>query len=247
MTSQQPWISPVAPEASSPAAVTSAGIVRLLVIDGDEVASARLTAELRPLRDVVSAVVNVNQALDWLGARSTDAIVLYAVTDDRVLEGTAALRERSDRPLIVVGRNSSETVRVAAFELGADDYVIAPLNAHELDQKARVLVRRDRYRRNGDQLLGPEGLVMHVRSHEADVGGSPLMLTPKEFAILQLLLERRGEVVAPDEISMGIWGYETFGSRNFVEAHISRLRGKLREAGTTDIVRTVRGVGYVVR
>ncbi len=73
------------------------------------------------------------------------------------------------------------------------------------------------------------------------------MLTPKEFAILQHLLERRGEVVAPDELSLGIWGYETFGSRNFVEAHISRLRGKLREAGMTDMVRTVRGVGYVVR
>ena len=95
--------------------------------------------------------------------------------------------------------------------------------------------------------MGPEGLVMHVRLHEAHVGGSPLMLTPKESAILQLILERSGEVVAPNALSLAIWGYATFGSRNFVEAHISRLRGKLLEAGTTDLVRTVRGVGYVVR
>ena len=54
-------------------------------------------------------------------------------------------------------------------------------------------------------------------------------------------------MVAPDRISLSIWGYKTLGSRNFVEAHISRLRGKLSHVGASDVVRTVRGVGYVIR
>lgn len=88
---------------------------------------------------------------------------------------------------------------------------------------------------------------MHLRAHEARVEDRLLDLTPKEFAVLQLMLERRGEVLKTDAISSEIWGYETFGSRNFVEAHISRLRAKLLGAGADRVISTVRGIGYVVR
>ena len=77
------------------------------------------------------------------------------------------------------------------------------------------------------------------------IGASVLIVAPQEP--LRLLLERRGEVLTSDEISGTIWGYETFGSRNFVEAHVSRLRSKLHEAGADCVISTVRGVGYVVR
>ena len=65
--------------------------------------------------------------------------------------------------------------------------------------------------------------------------------------MLRLMLERRGEVLETDTISTQIWGYETFGSRNFVEAHISRLRAKLLQAGADGVITTVRGIGYVIR
>jgi DNA-binding response OmpR family regulator len=98
-----------------------------------------------------------------------------------------------------------------------------------------------------DQLLGPQGIVMRLRSHSVTVANEDVPLTPKEFAVLRLLLERRGEVINPDELSVKIWGYETFGSRNFVEAHVSRLRSKLTRAGAGDVITTMRGVGYMVR
>ena len=88
---------------------------------------------------------------------------------------------------------------------------------------------------------------MHLRAHEARVDDRVLDLTPKEFAVLRLMLERRGEVLETDTISTQIWGYETFGSRNFVEAHISRLRAKLLQAGADGVITTVRGIGYVIR
>ena len=88
---------------------------------------------------------------------------------------------------------------------------------------------------------------MNLRAHEVSVSGVKPQLTPKEFAVLRLMLERRGEVLTTDAISTQIWGYETFGSRNFVEAHISRLRKKLCDTGAVDVISTVRGVGYVIR
>jgi two-component system OmpR family response regulator len=65
--------------------------------------------------------------------------------------------------------------------------------------------------------------------------------------LLRLLLEHRGEVLTADEISNAVWGHETFGARNFVESHISRLRSKLARAGASGVVTTVRGIGYIVR
>jgi len=88
---------------------------------------------------------------------------------------------------------------------------------------------------------------MRVRAHTLAVRGQPLELTPKEFGVLELLLKRRGEVVTPDELSNEVWGYETFGSRNYVEAHMSRLRAKLGSLGVANAVETVRGRGYVIR
>ncbi|MEX2374410.1 MAG: winged helix-turn-helix domain-containing protein, partial [Dehalococcoidia bacterium] len=79
------------------------------------------------------------------------------------------------------------------------------------------------------------------------VDGAQIFLTPKEFEVLRVLLSRRGEVVPPDDLSVEIWGYETFGSRNYVEAHVSRLRSKLSDVGAPGAIQTVRGVGYLIR
>jgi DNA-binding response OmpR family regulator len=221
--------------------------IRLLVIHPDEVASARLAAELRSFRHVAIPTTSPDAALEWLDSQTADVVVLFSEEGEVAFEGTRQLRRATDLPLIVVGPDATAENRVGAFDRGAEDYLAMPVYPAELDRRVRVLVRRDQVRRGRVALTGPDGMVMHVRSHEAFVGNQQLPLTPKEFSILQFLLERRGEVVVPDALSLAIWGYETFGSRNYVEAHISRLRGKLNAAGTTNAIKTVRGVGYVIR
>ncbi len=244
--SQQPWMA-TASEADPASTDLVVGTVRLLAIDRDEVATARLIADMRPLNHIVSPVATPEDATTWLENRTADLVVLFADSGETALRGAQYLRASTELPLIVVGPDATAENRVGAFDRGAEDYIARPVFPAELDRRVRVLVRRDRLRQQSDELPGPEGLVMHVRSHEAYVGAERLTLTPKEFGILQVLLERRGEVVAPDQISLAVWGYETFGSRNFVEAHISRLRAKLSRAGTVGAIKTVRGIGYVIR
>lgn len=245
-TSQHPWGS-ITAEADSGSSDLVVGAVRLLAIDRDEVAIARLTSDMRPLNHMVSAVASPEEAAAWLERRPADLLVLFADTGGSALDGAQYLRATTELPLIVVGPDATAENRVGAFDRGAEDYIARPVFPAELDRRVRVLVRRDRLRHRSDELNGPEGLVMHVRSHEAYVGATRLTLTPKEFAILHVLLSRRGEVVAPDQMSLEVWGYETFGSRNFVEAHISRLRRKLARAGTVGAIKTVRGIGYAIR
>ena len=136
---------------------------------------------------------------------------------------------------------------MTGFDLGADDYVTKPFELAELERRIRALLRRALGSRSDDILQGPDEIRLHLRSHEAYVADQQVHLTPKEFDVLRVLLSRRGEVVPPDDLSVEIWGYETFGSRNYVEAHVSRLRGKLADVGAIGVIGTVRGVGYMVR
>ena len=90
-------------------------------------------------------------------------------------------------------------------------------------------------------------LTIDRRARTAIAGDIELQLTVSEFELLALLAEKRGEVLRADEIANAIWGYETAGSANFLQAHVSRLRRKLRDAGVRDPITTIRGVGYVIR
>ena len=160
-----------------------------------------------------------------------------------------AAARASDVAIVFLTAADSLPERLLGFDLGADDYVTTPTELSELDRRIRAVLwrRRGAQLAGGTELQGPASIVVRLRSHEAFVGAEPIRLTPKEFALLRVLLARRGEVLSSDEISSEIWGYETLGSRNFVEAHISRLRRKLAASGAPGVVETVRGVGYVIR
>ena len=196
---------------------------------------------------VVDSARSGEDALERPALSEYDAILI----DTRLpgmsgFEACRQIRARSDVPVLLVGAQPSAADPLLAYDHGADDYLAMPLEAAELERHVRALVRRRRAPAAADELTGPDGLVMRLRAHEVCVDGRRVDLTPKEFDLLRLLLTRRGEVLTSDEISMAVWGYETFGSRNFLEAHVSRLRSKLARAGARDVVTTVRGVGYVV-
>jgi DNA-binding winged helix-turn-helix (wHTH) protein len=123
-----------------------------------------------------------------------------------------------------------------------------PLTREEALARLRELLAvRPVVEGDAQELHGPGGLVLSLRAREVRIGDLAVALTLREFELLRLLLEHQDEVLTADEIARSIWGYETFGARNFVESHISRMRSKLARAGAHDVVATVRGVGYIVR
>ena len=92
-----------------------------------------------------------------------------------------------------------------------------------------------------------DGIELDVRGRRLFVAGTEIELTAIEFDLLTLLLGNRGTVVSANRIAREVWGYQTAGNRNFLQAHVSRLRSKLDGAGLPDAITTVRGVGYVIR
>lgn len=224
------------------------GEARILLIEDDRDIRDLVGAALSALGWDTVSVGTGEEALLAFGRAPFDLVVLDlglpGIPGHEVLR---QLRARSAVPVLVLTASSALDDRVTGFDLGADDYVVKPFELAELERRVRAILRRSGGPRPDDVLHGPDQIRLLLRSHEAYVAEQQVHLTPKEFDVLRVLLTRRGEVVAPDDLSVEIWGYETFGSRNYVEAHVSRLRGKLADAGAIGVIGTVRGVGYLVR
>jgi DNA-binding response OmpR family regulator len=228
--------------------IVSWGKARILLVEDDRDVRDMVAAALGSLGWEAEGVATGEEALATFGRASYDLVIL-----DLGLPGVPGIdvlrqvRARSEVPILVMTAASGLDDRMTGFDLGADDYVVKPFEMAELERRVRAILRRTTGPRPDDLLHGPQEIRLFLRAHEAYVGEQQVHLTPKEFEVLRVLLSRRGEVVPPDALSVEIWGYETFGSRNYVEAHVSRLRSKLADAGADGVIGTVRGVGYMVR
>ena len=151
--------------------------------------------------------------------------------------GTAAI------PIIMLTAKSDEIDRVVGLELGADDYVAKPFSPKELVARVRAVLRRARP--DPTRTVYREGpIVLDPGRHTVMVRGAPVALTPKEFDLLQVLLEASGRVLSREHLLTRVWGYahaDEIESRT-VDVHVRRLRAKLGDDGRR--IATVKSVGY---
>ncbi|MFN8639689.1 MAG: response regulator transcription factor [Dehalococcoidia bacterium] len=155
----------------------------------------------------------------------------------------AFIRSRTEATIVGVVEHDQPNQATTALGVGADDVLEWPAHPEIIRVRIQAILRR---LLRGSVLIGPGGLELLPRAHEVKVRGVSVDLTPREFEILEFLLERRGEVIGSEALANHLWGHPTYGVRNFVEAHISRIRAKLRTGGAEDVIKTLRGVGYKV-
>lgn len=152
-------------------------------------------------------------------------------------------RERLDVPVLVVSAREREADKVRALTLGADDYLTKPFGFSELIARVRAVLRR-RAGHDRREILAVGRLVLDSRRREVYVGEHPIDLTLKEFEILRLLLERRGEVVSRDQFLDAIWP-EVFVSKRTIDTHVALVRKKIgHPAPGVPVIVSIRGVGY---
>ena len=223
-------------------------VPRVLLVDDRPQAGPELAEPLAAAGFAVLRVRRARAALEVLSQEPCDVVLVDARPAGMTgFQLCREIRARSDVPVLFLSETDALAERLLAFDLGADDCVARPAAPEEIERRMRAVLRRARPDRGRTSLDGPGGIQLSLLEHVLRVHGEDVAATPKEFDLLRLLLERRGEVLTTDAISQTVWGYETMGSRNFVEAHISRLRSKLGAAGACEVIETVRGVGYVIR
>lgn len=154
------------------------------------------------------------------------------------------LRARgADTPVIILTANDAVSARVRGLDIGADDYLIKPFDAGELEARIRVQLRRKR--QLAEPLLNCGALRFDTVSREFALAGQALPLTPREHAVLETLIRRAGRNVSKQDLAASVFGFEDEANPNAVEIHVHRLRKKLEGHDVT--VTTLRGLGYVLR
>lgn len=162
------------------------------------------------------------------------------------LEVVRRLRRTSDLPVILLTARDAVMDKVSGLDMGADDYVTKPFAIEELLARIRVTLRRRGEERAQDGRLSCGALEMDVARHTVHYDGRPVELTQREFAMLELMLRNQGIVLSRDTFLERVWGYDYMGETNVVDVYIRYLRAKLDDAFGVTLIRTVRGVGYVL-
>jgi|tagenome__1003787_1003787.scaffolds.fasta_scaffold20627152_2 DNA-binding response OmpR family regulator len=223
----------------------------ILVAEDDATTRTFLADELSADGYELLVAESARDALRLLGTKFPDLVILDVGLPDgsgldvvrrvRAADGAADRIDR-DTPLLVLSGRCGEVDRVRAFEHGADDFLAKPFSYPELRGRVAALLRRaDRRRRLGRVRVG--GLELDPGARSVTVGGRPVELTQKEFALLRVLAAAPTTVHTKDELLRTVWGFRSRGSTRTLDSHACRLRAKLGVGGDRFVL-NVWGVGY---
>ena len=144
-------------------------------------------------------------------------------------------------PILMLTARDSVDDRVLGLESGADDYLVKPFALREVVARIKALARRQLVDRTS--MLTAGAAALDTAAHRLEVAGRSVVLTPKEYAILEYFMLNQGRLLTRDQIIEHVWDYDFEGGRNLIETYVNRLRSKLTRAGAADPFVTVRGSG----
>lgn len=220
--------------------------MRLLIVE-DEEGLAKNLKKLLELR---------GYATDWLtdGLKARTRILLYhkeydAIILDLTLPGmdgmslTTSLREENIKtPIIILTGRGETEYKVALLNAGADDYIVKPFSSTELIARISSVTRRPPMSQKVVHEVGD--ITIDTASHRVYFGDEEIVLTLKEYALLECFLRRPGEVFTREELSDQVWDFNALTYSNVLDVHMKNLRKKLHERSNSARFETIRGVGY---
>jgi DNA-binding response OmpR family regulator len=215
---------------------------RILLVEDDAPLGEGVKAGFEDEGHAVEWVRDGSLAREALAVERFGAVVLD-LTLPRVdgLEVLRELRARGDRtPVLILTARDTVDDRVRGLDRGADDYLVKPFALAELKARLRSLTRRAAGQ--ATNRIAHRGVTLDRESHQVAMNGTPVDLSPREYALLEALLDRPGRPMSRAQLEEAIypWGQEV--ESNAIEVHVHHLRAKL----FPDLIRTVRGVGYVI-
>ena len=217
--------------------------MRLLLVEDTEDVAEAIVASFMHRGDAIDRVDTVEAACDTLAVNDYEVVILDINLPDG--EGTEVLRQlrrqRKPTPVLMLTARMAVEDRVAALDIGADDYLVKPFDLRELQARVRALGRRAGPDRSGIIEFG--SLALDPAGRVASCGGAPLQLTRREFSLLEALMANRSRIMPKERLfdRMFSMDEEEIGL-NAIETYVARLRRKLEGSGVA--IRTLRGLGY---
>ena len=220
--------------------------MRILVVEDEPVAATVLAKGLREHAYAVDIAADGRAALEQTGINDYDLLIL-----DVLLPGISGLdlceRLRHDgvtAPILMLTARGGPDQRVEGLDAGADDYLPKPYHFPELLARIRALLRRGPAL--ASVVLAIDDLTIDTRARHVERGGRSIQLTTKEYALLEYLARRRGEVIGRADIAEHVWDDSFDPMSNLIEVYIQRLRRKIDDGHAMKLIRTHRGAGYTL-
>ena len=221
--------------------------MKLLIVEDESKTGHYLRQGLTEAGFVVDLAADGLDGLHLALVQPYDLIVLDVMLPD--LDGWQLLQalraRRVATPVLYLTARDSVADRVKGLELGADDYLVKPFAFAELLARVRTLLRRGAVPASEDRVQVGD-LVLDSLRRRASRAGRRILLTGKEFALLELLVRRRGEVLPRSLIASQVWDINFDSDTNVIDVAIRRLRAKIDDGFEPRLIRTVRGMGYVL-
>lgn len=218
-----------------------------LLVENAHTASRDLELLLEEAAITADIIDTGSEAFERACRNRYDLIILeLMLTDMGGCELVRRMRSAGlDVPVLVLSELSRAELRVQALGMGADAFLEKPFDKGELIGRVQLAVRRNKARKQAVMQVGTVGLNLEAR--EASVSGNPVRLTAKEFAILELLILRRGTTLSKEALLSHLYGELDEPESKIIDVFICKLRRKLALAGAPDFIGTVWGLGYTVR
>lgn len=219
----------------------------VLVVDDDDMIRDMLVTTLRYAGYETSAAADGGQALISMAQRSPDLVVLDVLMP--VVDGFEVCRrlraQGDDVPIVFLTARATTRDLLEGFARGGDDYIAKPFVLEELLARIRAVLHRSG-RVGTPRDLRYDDVVIDEDAHLVRRGTRFVDLSPTEFNLLRYLLLNPGRVISKTQILDRVWRYDFAGDGHVVETYVSSLRRKLDEPGRASLIRTVRGVGYML-
>ena len=221
---------------------------KVLIVDDDRNSVRFLELELRHEGYRVDKAYDGVEGLKRALGEPFDLILLDVMLPS--LDGVEVLRQfraSCGTPVIMLTAKDAVADKVAGLDGGADDYLTKPFAIEELLARMRVLLKKQRPSRDGGRILRWGALTVNRDTRTVDYAGEPVQLTKREFDLLVYLLRNQDVACSRDRLMEKVWGYNFRGETNLVDVYVRYLRNKLDYRFHVELIRTIRGVGYIVK
>ena len=221
--------------------------MRILVVEDERGLNRVLTKHLKNNGYSVDSCEDGREAIEYLDLAAYDLVLLDVMLPG--MSGWDILRyirkKNMDTSVLMLTALDSTEDKVKGLDGGADDYLTKPFALEELLARIRLATRKQRGNRNNTYTLAD--LLVDCQRRTASRGGKEIILSAKEFSMLEYLIANQGIVLSREKLLNHLWDYDYEGSSNMIDVYIRHLRKKIDQGHEVKLIHTVRGVGYVLR
>ncbi|MFL9922906.1 response regulator transcription factor [Herbaspirillum lusitanum] len=221
--------------------------MRVLIVEDDPKVSHWLNSKLQNSGHRCRIADNGEDALQFVKREVFDVVLLDRMLPDiSGIQVLHALQDQPHPPIMMLSAVDQPGDRIEGLRAGAEDYLGKPFDFTELQLRLEVLVRRRSVQNDGERVMEFNDLTIDLRNRKVTRAGKPVDLTQKEYALLEVLAEHRGQTVTRTMLMEKVWGYQFDPQTNLIDVHVSKLRNKLDRNSSHSLLRTIRAIGYVL-